>query len=109
MSRQKGLEAENFACEFLLQNHFEIIERNFFARVGEIDIIAKRDGVIHFIEVKSGEKFEPIYNITLSKQRKLIEAIAYYISARSLTQAYCLDALIVKGGQCELIENITLG
>ncbi len=66
-SRHKGAQAEDFACVFLRECGFEILERNFFARYGEIDIIALKDNVVHFIEVKSGESFEPIYNITPSK------------------------------------------
>lgn len=102
------MEAENRACDFLLQNGFEILDRNFFARVGEIDIIAQRGKVVHFIEVKSGESFEPIYSITPRKLKKLIATIDYYISIKNLTQSYCLDALIVRGYQCDLLENITL-
>lgn len=108
MSRQKGIEAENLACDFLLQNGFEILDRNFFARVGEIDIIAQKGEVVHFIEVKSGESFEPIYNITPCKLKKLIMTINHYIAIKNLTQSYCLDALIVKGSHCDLLENITL-
>ncbi|MCH5313520.1 MAG: YraN family protein [Helicobacter sp.] len=107
MSRQKGAQAEEVACAFLRKNGFEILERNFFARYGEIDIIARKDEVLHFIEVKSGVGFEPIYNITPSKLVKLHKAIGLYISTHHITQAYCLDALIIKDGQCEMIENIT--
>lgn len=113
MSRVKGREAEDRACMFLSQNGFEILERNFFARYGEIDIIAQKNGILHFVEVKSasvGTKscFEPIYNITPSKIQKLISTIGFYLLERNLTQAYCLDALIIKGEHIELIENITL-
>lgn len=113
MSRAKGKQAEDRACAFLSQNGFEILERNFFTRYGEIDIIAQKNGILHFIEVKSasiGAKsgFEPIYNITPSKIDKLISTIGFYLSAQNLTQEYCLDALIIKGEHIELIENITL-
>ncbi len=74
-SRHKGAQAEDFACVFLRECGFEILERNFFARYGEIDIIALKDNVVHFIEVKSGESFEPIYNITPSKIKKLTKEI----------------------------------
>lgn len=108
MSRKKGLIAEELACAFLCKNGFEIIERNFYARYGEIDIIACKDNVLHFIEVKSGTGFEPVYNITHSKIQKLIKAIEFYISTHDMCKDYCLDAIIIKNTQCELIENITL-
>lgn len=108
MSREKGTKAEEVACHFLMQNGFDIRERNYFARFGEIDIIAYKDGVLHFIEVKSGDGFEPIYNITPSKIAKLTQAIGFYLLENAITDAYCLDALVIKDGKCELIENITL-
>ena len=108
MSRQKGIEAENRACAFLEQEGFSIVARNFFTRFGEIDIIAQRGEVLHFIEVKSGANFEPIYNINPQKLQKLQKAIGGYILAHNITQAYCLDALIIKNNNFELIENITL-
>ena len=69
MSRQKGNLAEDTACGFLYDNGFTIIERNFYSRFGEIDIIATKDEVFHFIEVKSGKA-------TLSKkQRRVRDAV----------------------------------
>ncbi len=108
MSRKKGDLAEESACIFLRERGFEIIELNFHARYGEIDIIAFRDNVLHFIEVKSGKNFEPLLNITPLKLTKLTKAIGLYLSTHNITKAYCLDALIIKNGKCELIENITL-
>lgn len=53
-SRQKGNIAENKAKEYLLNNGFEIITSNYYTPYGEIDIIATKDDIYHFIEVKSG-------------------------------------------------------
>ena len=50
--RSKGVQAESEACAYLESLGFEIIERNFFARYGEIDIIAKDGSVLVFVEVK---------------------------------------------------------
>lgn len=41
--RKTGMEKEETACRFLLTQGYEVIERNFYSRYGEIDIIA-RDG-----------------------------------------------------------------
>lgn len=68
MSRAKGNLAEDKACGFLYENGFSVIERNFYSRFGEIDIIALKDEVLHFIEVKSGLDYESaIQNITPKK------------------------------------------
>jgi len=105
-----GNKSEDLAVKFLQEHGFLIIERNFYAsRLGEIDIIAKKDNVLHFVEVKSSRKsFEPIYNITASKLNKLIKSANYYLKQKKLDFAWCIDALIIKNGKIELIENITL-
>lgn len=105
-----GDKSEEFAVMFLEQEGFSIIERNYFARkLGEIDIIALKDEVIHFIEVKSGKKdFDPIYNLTSSKLRKVINSAQYYLKVKNLDLAFCIDALIIRGEEVEFIENVTL-
>ncbi len=48
-----GKAGEQMAEEWLIQHGFQLISRNWkFARY-EVDIIASREGVLHFIEVKS--------------------------------------------------------
>lgn len=44
---------ENVACRFLMKRGFEIVERNYWKKWGEIDIIAKKGGILRFIEVKT--------------------------------------------------------
>ncbi|MBN2782186.1 MAG: YraN family protein [Campylobacterales bacterium] len=109
MSRAKGNLAEDKACEYLLQNGFYIIERNFYSRFGEIDIIALKDDVLHFIEVKSGDDYEKaIQNITRSKLSKIIKTSDIYIKKNSTTSDYQYDALIYVLGNIYCIENITI-
>ena len=48
-----GSIGERFAEMFLVKHGFMIIELNFSCRFGEIDIVTKKNGRIHFIEVKS--------------------------------------------------------
>ena len=52
-TRKIGNEGENIACEFLVQNGYEIIARNWRTRTGEIDIIAQKSDTIIFVEVKA--------------------------------------------------------
>ncbi|MFA5934767.1 MAG: YraN family protein [Candidatus Paceibacterota bacterium] len=52
-NKEKGNLGESIACKYLTKKGFEIIERNYWQKCGEIDIIAKNKGLIHFIEVKS--------------------------------------------------------
>ena len=105
-----GDESENLATRFLEQEGYVILQRNYFARkLGEIDIIAKRDDVLHFIEVKSGRAdFDPVYNVTPAKLRKVINSAHYYMKTKKLDMAFSIDALIIRYDEVEFIENVTL-
>ena len=48
-----GQLGEDSACEYLIKMGYKVIERNYLKKWGEIDIVAKKDNRIHFIEVKS--------------------------------------------------------
>ncbi len=43
-----GILGEDKACKFLKKQGFEILKRNFHSKFGEIDIIAKKDEILHF-------------------------------------------------------------
>ncbi len=105
-----GDQSETLATHFLEQDGFVILERNYFARkLGEIDIIALRDDVLHFIEVKSSKtEFDPIYNLTPAKLRKVINSAHYYMKSKKLDMAFSIDALIIRHDEVEFIQNITL-
>ncbi len=105
-----GNESEALATKYLEDLGYIIVERNFYARkLGEIDIIAQKDDILHFIEVKSAKAdFDPVYNLTASKLRKVINSTHYYLKAKNLDVIFCIDALIIRQGSIELIENITL-
>ena len=109
MTKAKGDYFEEKAVEFLFSNGYQIVNRNFYAKkLGEIDIVALKDDVYHFIEVKSGESFEAVYNITPNKLHKLLRSIQYYLKVNNLDVSYCVDAIIFAGEELEYLENITL-
>jgi len=106
-----GDQSEGLATQFLEQEGYIILERNYFARkLGEIDIIAQCDEVLHFIEVKAGKSdtFDPVYNVTPAKLRKVINSAHYYLKTKGLDMPFSIDALIVRGDEVEFIENVTL-
>lgn len=109
MSRAKGNLAEDKACKFLIENGFTLIERNFYSRFGEIDIIMSKDDVLHFIEVKSALDYElAIQNITPQKLHKFIRTVHVYLKKNSLDVDFMIDAVIVTPKDIDLLENITL-
>jgi len=112
-TKSKGNIAEEIACEFLKNNGFKIIERNFYFKGGEIDIIAFKDNTLHFIEVKSGKNFEPIYNITPAKIKRIIKGAYIYMRQKKFASSpFCIDAIVIKGdsieNSVEFLQNLTL-
>lgn len=109
MSRAKGNLAEDRACIFLDENGFMIVERNFYSRFGEIDIIALKDEVLHFIEVKSGEDYElAIQNITPRKLSKLLRTGDVYMKKNSIDVDFMYDAIVITPHDVEFVQNITI-
>ena len=50
--REKGTVYENMAASYLEEKGYQILEKNFYSHFGEIDLIAKKEEVIIFVEVK---------------------------------------------------------
>ena len=110
MSREKGDFAEKKAISFLEELGFKIIEKNFYAKkLGEIDIIALKNNIYHFCEVKSANSFEAaVQNLTKSKLSKIKRSVDYYLQIKKLNVAFCIDAIIVNDDSIEILENITM-
>ncbi len=80
--REKGKKGEIVAVLYLKNRNYSILARNFWSKNGEIDIIARKDNIIHFIEVKSWDKYgiENLeYSINSRKQRRIIETSMYFL------------------------------
>ena len=109
MSRAKGTIAEEKACNYLRTSGFDIIDRNVYSRFGEIDIIALKNGVLHFIEVKSANDYEAaVQNITPTKLHRFLLTVQSYLKKNKLDMEYCVDGMIVTPDEITLLENITL-
>ena len=107
-TREKGNIGEDKAVEFLIKNNYQIVTRNFYSRFGEIDIIAKKGEVLHFIEVKSGNNFQPIYNVTYSKLQKIIKTLNLYLKKYKLNNPYQIDVITIHRGEIKFIKNISM-
>jgi len=110
MSREVGNEAETLAAQSLENDGYYIIERNYNCRVGEIDIIAKKDKVICFVEVKyrNPRGFGTAVDaITHSKMQKILKTAKKYLYENDLSDAdYRIDAVIIDGDKVEIMQNI---
>jgi putative endonuclease len=83
-----GREGEALAVKELKKQSYRIIEKNFHSSRGEVDIIAKKKGVLVFIEVKarSNENFgTPFDAVDQRKQKRIIHAAKTYLLKKGLT------------------------
>ena len=82
-----GKFGEDIACDFLIENGYKIIDRNFRKPWGELDIVAKApDKTLTFVEVKTVRKFDgglnPEDQLTQSKLQKLKRTASLYAGHR---------------------------
>lgn len=93
-TREIGNIGEDIACSYLEKQGFFIQERNYLKKWGEIDIIAVKDKILHFIEVKSVADrgwcldYRPEENVHGLKQSKLRRIIQTYLHDKK----YGIDA-----------------
>ena len=113
---------ETLACEWLVGHNFTIVQRNYNVSFGEIDIIAKKVGKMHYIEVKSilinnrvsRETYSPWNNITKAKVRTIISVSHYHRRSYNLKGDYQIDGISVlidittKKAYVEYLENINI-
>jgi len=81
-ARQLGQWGEELVVEDLLRKGWTIVDRNFRCRMGELDIVAKNQLYLVFVEVKlrKSARFGPACeSVTPSKQRKLLAAAQFYL------------------------------
>lgn len=108
MSREAGAIAESQVALFLAGLGYRIIERNFFAKTGEIDLIARDGETVVFVEVKS--RSSSAYGLAQefvgrAKRRKIIKTAMVYIQRRALDCPMRFDVVAVAGGVIEHIPS----
>jgi putative endonuclease len=101
---------EEEAVRFLQKKGVEILERNFRGRDGEIDIIAREEGVLLFIEVKyrtSGRCGEPEEAVTPAKQHNICRTALYYLhsTGRGTQDPMRFDVISVTGAGIRWIRD----
>lgn len=108
-TQNRGKKGEKKAERFLRKSGFEIIENNYRTSVGEIDIIARKDGVLVFIEVKnrSNSKFGTgAEAVTEKKQTKIIKSAQIYMKKFFGGETRCrFDVISIDASDISHIEN----
>lgn len=112
--RLLGNKIEDLAEKFLIKNNQKLIQKNFYSRFGEIDLIMQDDDTLCFVEVrhrKSDKYGSAAESITVSKQKKIQKTALFFIQKNPKYQSfnYRFDALLSQGNehkiQFEWIKN----
>ena len=129
--RKTGNLGEDLACRFLMKHGFQIIDRNYLKKCGEIDIIAKNNNKIHFIEVKSvsclsvqvvetnnnvsgetpkDDSFRPEDNVHPWKLQRLYKTIELYLIEKGVSGEtdWQIDVITVYIDKKRLISKVFL-
>jgi len=113
---------EDIAVKFLVKHSFDVLERNYTLKTGEIDIITSKNGKLHFWEVKttqsdllSGNRtYNPFENIHAKKLKRFIQSVEQYLVSHNVPHeticeinglAVYLDVL-QKKARVEIMENL---
>jgi len=83
---------EQAAADYLQEVGYELLERKYRLKIGEIDIIAKKDHTIVFIEVKTRRSTRygfPAEAVTYRKQQKIINTALCYLKQINQNNASC--------------------
>lgn len=81
----KGRRGEQLAAEYLRAQGYKIVERNFRAPVGEIDLVAEQNRSLYLVEVKlrtSRKAGGPLAQITAHKRIHLVRTAEWYLKVR---------------------------
>lgn len=108
--RRVGTTYEELAAKYLERRGYQILERNYRCRLGEIDLIAREGNTLVFLEVKyrkTGAYGSPAEAVTFAKQRTICRVADYYRITHGISerQPCRFDVVAILGGQIEVIRN----
>lgn len=108
--RQLGSEKEKLAAEYLQKRGYEIVTCNYRCRQAEIDIIAKKEEYLIFIEVKYRKNKQyggSLYAVSRAKQQKISYAARHYIAGHNIDLDHPMrfDVLAIDGEEIMHIKN----
>ena len=122
-----GKIGEDITKTFLMKHGFDVLQTNYRTKYGEIDVIAKKDNVLRFVEVKSVKvrdflhldnlAVRPDDNLTKDKWSKLVVSCETYLKHKNISHQtkWQIDLACVyinteiREGKVVLMENVSRG
>ena len=122
LNKVVGNQGELLTANYLKKQGFEILEMNYRKPWGEIDVIAKKNKIVHFVEVKTvsyGTKhdlhqsvlrgtYRPEENVHQYKLKKLVKAIETWISEKKWLGEWVIDVAAVRTVPRETYASIKI-
>lgn len=96
---EKGKEGELLVAQHLMKNGYSIVNQNYRKRFGEIDLIAKKDDTLVFVEVKwrNNPLIDPAELISYPKQKKIIGIAKQFLSKHTNLDVVCrFDVALIE-------------
>ncbi len=122
--RRVGDIGEKIVSMYLIRRGFSIIDTNYSKPWGEIDIIAKKDRIIHFIEVKTVRAglavthetslYRPEDNVHAAKLKRIARTMQTYLVENQIEGEWAFDVAAVtldrsqNKARVRFLENIVL-
>lgn len=108
--RSIGNAYEEEAAKYLQNRGYRIVDRNFYTKFGEIDIVALEGDFLCFVEVKyrkSRYAGNPLEAVNISKQRKISNSAKFYLMKHPRYRRFQMrfDVLGILGEEVRLIRN----
>lgn len=105
----KGAIGESIAEGFLVNKGYDIIERNYKNKIGEIDLIARHNNRIVFIEVKSRATAQfgyPREAVNFKKQQKIRRVAEVFLKSKGLLDSFVrFDVVEILAGEITHLES----
>lgn len=109
--KELGNFGENYVSNYLKNLGFIIIDRNYHTKYGEIDIIASKDGKIHFVEVKTRKSLlfgTPEEAYSLKKQDRIIKTALSYLKDNNINKFFQIDLVALILNEKNEVLSITM-
>lgn len=109
IKNKTGVWGEIFAARYLRDNGYDIISSNYVCRFGELDIVAVKDKIMCFVEVKTrniSTKFRPMEAVDEGKQKRLEMAAKSFLAAAKISTESRFDVCEVYLDDNDSLCNI---
>ena len=98
--QQVGRQGEDIAADYLQIKGYQILDRNYHSRFGEVDLVAEKDGVIVFVEVKArtNNRFGlPEESVTPEKLEKIYDTALFWLQEHpELPDDWRVDVIAIQ-------------